>query len=191
MAQVIRVYPVYSRGSPDEVLELETQFIKVWAALGTSKTGAINHIWFAGLKAVSDELGDKVDGKTIAIITKLEALRRQADSSDQELLAELYERMGLADFGEFCEAHEIDYEEFLRTYAIKSPTPATKTQAMLEWLKELLANGEEYEVGDIKAAAEIEGIIRDEQDWSLMKNVASREGYSSAAGRGFWRSIKS
>jgi len=191
MTESLKVYPVCSRGTREEVITIELQFIKIWAVLGGSRTDAINRIWFAGLKALaeSEELEGKIDKRAIAIIEKWREII--AGSSTNSMLEQIYENTEYDVFVEFCKENEIDHEKFLKDYRLKLPDSTNKSKVMADWLKYTLADGNEYRAVDIKEAAEIDRVIVSESDWSLMKHVASREGYSSGGKHGYWRKIKS
>jgi len=191
MTESLKVYPVCSRGTREEVITIELQFIKIWAVLGGSRTDAINRIWFAGLKALigSEELEGKIDKKAIAIIEKWREVI--AGSSTRSMLEQIYENTEHDSFVQFCKDSEIDHEEFLKDYRLRLPDNTSKSQVMEGWLKYTFADGNEYKAVDVRKAAEIEGVVNNESDWSLMKHVASKEGYSSGGRHGYWRKIKS
>jgi len=191
MAEMLRVYPAYIKGGPEEVLATDEKFIKVWAALGDSRTKAINRIFREGLNllANSKELEGKIDKRAFAISRKW--LEKQARVIEKGQLEYIYEQSTLEEFKQFCEENEIDHESFLENYQLQLPTPRAKSKVMEDWIGYTLAGGMEVEVDSIRQAAEVKGIVTSEDDWNLMKNIASRKGYSGNARRGYWKLINS
>ena len=192
MSEMLKVYPAYIKGPPEEVAPLDETFLKVWAAMGCSRTKAINDIFRAGLTTVLDkneELKSTVDVSALAIIKKWQ--EKVASVGRKEQLEYIYEHSTLDEFVEFCEENKIDHEGFLEEYRITVMATRTKSDVIAHWLKYTLADGEEYSAEDIREAAEIEGVVENDMDWSLVKNIASKEGYSSGGKRGYWRKLNS
>lgn len=187
MTKILRVYPAYIKDEPEVVLKTDQTFIEVWAALGTSRTEAINHIFTVGLEqlAGSKELEGKIDKRGLAIFRKWQKLRVRVIEKEQ--LEFIYEQSTPEEFKQFCEENEVDHESFLKDYQLRLPTPKAKSKVMEEWIGYTLAGDVEVEVGSIRQAAEMEGVVSSEDDWNLMKNIASRKGYSSNARRGYWK----
>jgi len=192
MSEMLKVYPAYIKGPPEEVLPTEETFVKIWAAMGCSRTKAINEIFEAGLDAVLDkneELKSVVDSSAMAIKKKWQ--EKIAAVSRQGQLEYIYEHSTLDEFIGFCTENGIDHEAFLEGYRIDTAETKTKSENMTSWLKYILADGEEYSVGDIKESAEIDKVVNNDSDWRLMKSVASQKGYSSGGRRGYWRKLVS
>lgn len=191
MVEILRVYPAYIKGTPDKVLPFEEKFIRVWAALGGSRTEVINSAFTKGLEvlAESEELEGKLDKRSFAISRKW--LEKQARVIEKEQLEYIYEQSTLEEFKQFCEENEIDHESFLKDYQLHLPTPRAKSKIMEDWVSYMLAGNAEVEVDEIRQAAEMEGVITNEDDWNLMKNIASRKGYSGNARRGYWKLVNS
>jgi hypothetical protein len=186
MSDSVRVYPAYMRGTKEELITIELEFGKMWAALKCSRTDAINEIFLAGMKALPEreDLADKVDNKAISVYLKWREV--VAGESTQTMLEQIYEAMELEEFREFCDHNSIDHERFLKAYMMNPPTTQAKSKTMESWLNYILGDGEEYEASDVRSAAEIEQVVHNDSDWNLMKNVASRMGYSSGGRRGYW-----
>jgi len=191
MTKILRVYPAYIKDEPEIVLKTDQTFIEVWAALGKSRTEAINEIFTAGLDrlAESKELEGKIDKRGLAIFRKWQKLRVKIIEKEQ--LEFIYEQSTLEEFKQFCEENEIDHESFLKDYQLHLPTPRAKSKIMEDWIGYMLAENVEVEVDEIRQAAEMEGVITNEDDWNLMKNIASRKGYSGNAKRGYWKLVNS
>lgn len=191
MAEMLRVYPAYIKGTPDKVLPLEEKFIRVWAALGGSRTDVINSAFTEGLEllANSEKLEGKLDKRGFAISRKW--LEKQVKVIEKEQLEYIYEQSTLEEFKQFCEKNEIDHESFLEDYQLHLPTVRAKSKVMEDWIGYMLASDVEVEVDSIRQAAEVKGIVANEDDWNLMKNIASRKGYSGNARRGYWKLINS
>lgn len=186
MSDSVYVYPAYIRGTKEELVTIELEFGKLWVALKCSRSDAINEIFLAGMEALPkrEDLADKVDNRAIAIYSKWRKI--VSSDSTQTMLEQIYETMELNEFREFCEQSNVDHERFLKAYMMNPPTTQAKSKTMESWLNYILGNGEEYQIADVRDAAEIEQIVQDDSDWNLMKNVASRMGYSSGGKRGYW-----
>ena len=187
MADMLRVYPAYIKGEPEKVLSTDQTFIQIWAALSCSRTDAINRIFEEGLAKLADssELEGRIDGKSLAIFRKWQEI--QTKISEKSQLELIYEHSALDEFQTFCDKHEIDHEDFLRVYRLDLPTSRAKSKVMEDWIRYMLSDGDERSVQDIKYAAEIEGVATNDDDWNLMKNIASQKGYSGNAKRGYWK----
>lgn len=189
-ARVLRVYPAYIDGSPSEVMPIDKQFLEVWAALGCSRTAAINKVFIAGLEAMgqSKALEGKVDQRAWAIHRKWQETMVMETQWSQ--LEYIYSKLGLDKFREWCDQNGIDHATFLDDYEMRVPdSTSSRSEAIGQWLDRLLASGEEYKVEDIREAAELDGIVRNghaDDDWSLLKYVASKKGYSGGR-RGYWK----
>lgn len=186
-----RVYPAYVKGEPEEIFAIEKMFIEVWAALGISKTKTINRAFSEGLRVLADskELEGKIDSRSLAIFKKWQEI--QAKISERSQLELIYEHTDPQEFQEFCNKNDIDYEAFLQRYRLDLPSNKAKSKVLDDWIRYYLADGNEADVHDIRDMAETEGIIASEDDWNLMKNIASRNGYSGSARRGYWKLINS
>lgn len=181
---IIRVFPAYIKGPPAKVLAVDERFIKLWAAYKGSRTDAINKVFEAGLEA-EEKREDLETPQTTAIQKKHQDVMQELATQGE--LEFIYEHLSRPEFVSFCKENDIDYQKFLKNYGIKLPSVGTKSKIMKDWLKYVLADGDEHAIADIKEKAKIEHIVRDETDWSLMKNVASRAGYSGSGERGCWR----
>jgi len=192
MPKMSRTFPVYISGEPEEVSSTEQRFTRVWAAIGKSKTGAIREIFYKGLDAYEEELSDKGelkdDDKQSLVIGKkwYEITKKVADKGRLEYL---YEHMPLEEFIEFCSENSIDYETFLHSYRFSTAGGASKSKSMSDWLAYTLMDGEEKSVQEIREAAETEAVVSTDNDWNLMKYVASQKGYSGGR-RGYWRKLE-
>lgn len=191
MTKILRVYPAYIKDEPEVVLKTDQTFIEVWAALGKSRTETINDIFTVGLEqlAKSKKLEGKIDKRGLAIFRKWQKLRVRIIEKEQ--LEFIYEQSTLEEFKQFCEENEIDHESFLEDYQLRLPTPRAKSKIMEDWIGYMLAGDMEVEVDSIRQAAEVKGIVANEDDWNLMKNIASRKGYSGNARRGYWKLVNS
>lgn len=186
MSDSVYVYPAYIRGTKEELVVVELEFGRIWSALKCSRTDAINEVFLAGMVALPErkDLAGKVDNQAIAIYSKWREV--VSGESKQTMLEQIYEAMDLQEFREFCEQYGVDHEQFLKAYMMSPPTTQAKSKTMENWLKYILGDGEEYQIVDVRAAAEIEEVVQNDSDWNLMKNVASRMGYSSGGKRGYW-----
>lgn len=190
MSEMLKVYPAYFKGTAEDILPVDETFLKIWAAMGCGRTKAINNVFEAGLWAVldkDDELKKVVDTSALAIKKKWQ--EKMAQVTRQGQLEYIYEHSTLDEFIGFCRENEIDHEAFLEGYRVDTAETRTKSENMASWLKYILADGEEYGIGDIKEAAKIDKVVNDDLDWSLMKKVASQKGYSSGGRRGYWSKV--
>lgn len=107
-------------------------------------------------------------------------------------LAEIYEAKGLDDFVDWCEANGRDWNEFLKDYDLMRPRTYTWSQIALEWLRELLLDGNPVQTDIIKIAAIRDGILDDSshetltRDWGKLRQVALRNGMVGGA-YGYWQ----
>ena len=192
--KVSRTFPVYVSGEPEEVGEVEGRFMKVWAALGKSKTETIVSIFSKGLEALWKELTERGELKESSDDKQSQAISKKwyeitQKVAGKERLEYLYERMPLEEFIEFCSENSIDYETFLHDYRFSTAGGASKSKSMSDWLAYTLADGEERSVYEVREAAEAERLVSSDRDWNLMKYVASQAGYSSGR-RGYWRKLE-
>jgi hypothetical protein len=127
-----------------------------------------------------------VDGYP-AIVVIADELRLYEDQLQMyDKLSALYEAAGLDKFVEFCSLHNIDWEGFLNgdfsLTGIVEESWSTKADRTLA----LYLQDEPKTVAEIRTWAEESGLVSSEEDWRKLKVVATRKGYSSAAGYGGW-----
>lgn len=187
MPQVHKVYPAFIKGSSEEVMAFDEQFLTIWAALGCSKTKAINQVFQAGLEAIVqlDEFEGQVDKTGFNIYRKIREINSRRTLKGN--LEFLYEHLPLDEFRQFCTTNDIDADHFLKMYRAAPPSPDAKGKIINDWLQEHLADHNEHAITDIQKAIMEQDIIVSKDDWNYVKNIASREGYSSNAKRGYWK----
>lgn len=186
MPDVLRVYPAYIKGSAEEVLVIDQQFLKVWAAIGDSRTKVINKIFQAGLETLmeSDELEGQIDKTGFNIYRKMQEVNSRLMQKNN--LEFLYEHLELDEFIQFCDSNKLDHETFLIDYRAAPPSRQARSKIINDWLKWRLADGEYHPVVEIREAM-IEQDVIINNDWDYVKNIASREGYSNNDKRGHWK----
>lgn len=185
MAKSYKVYPAYIKGSREEVAAIEDKFVRIWARLKTSRTGAINEVFLAGLEALQDA-GDRTAMDKLAV--HVQGVRAQKATT--AMLEELYENLPFEKFVEVCGEIGVDPHEFSQTYTISLPTVSSKRVAMERWLKKYLSDGLVRSVDSVKKAAQDAGVVESETDWNTLTVYASTLGYSGNAPRGYWRMKK-
>ena len=189
MSKIVRVYPAYIKGEPSEVLEIDKAFHDIWAKLRCSRTDAINEIFQEGLKVVAEreDLGHSTK-RAIEIYEKWRQVNLEL--AEKAKIEFIYEHSTLDGFREWCQKVGINDAEFLNDYMINLPSAGAKSKIIGDWIEYALADGKEHSVDDIRSEAMMEGVVSDDGDWNLMKNIASQKGYSGNAKRGYWKRVR-
>jgi len=151
-------------------------------------------IFERGVLALEQEMSELGIICPDAKIDKALRSARTVDSRKHKLV-ELYDRLGLDSFVEFCEANGItDWQAVLEEYSLTTDDQEmTWTELSRRWLKGLLSDGTPRPTHGVKMAAIMSGVIDGsspesiERDWRKLSVLAHREGYTSMTSRGEWK----
>lgn len=118
-----------------------------------------------------------------------EIQRVKIASARQAKLEELYEQLGLDGFVDWCDENSVEWELFLEQYRLNKERAITWSERAEGWLRAYLENRGETSTEEIKRSATESGIVTTETEWSKMRTIASRSGYTGGS-RGTWDTNK-
>lgn len=132
----------------------------------------------------SEKEGIDLSSKDTARLLKLIEVREKK-ARDAEL-EEIYEGLGPEKFIEWCKENDYDYSKFLAEYVTSSRID--KTTRIKKWLYNYLADGNEHHAKNvIRPLMVSQRVIENtNEDWQLVRVVASREKFTRSNTRGCW-----
>ncbi len=151
---------------------------------------AVRHHWSRlkrGLGPGGDEdrieiKGDLPDAAVLGDLLQ-EVRRRRTVIS---MLDEIYHGTDPEEFVKLCEENGINWRAYLEgDYGKDAPGELSEAEQIRRKLTLLLSEGPRP-ITAIRSALEGEGLVRDETDWSRVKVLACREGFSGKGQRGTW-----
>jgi hypothetical protein len=151
-----------------------------------------------GVEGYEDEMHANLEeGEASIIARRLRANEKKR--AKHEALAKIYEQEGLDAMVEWCEKEGITgWQEALEEYnegLFQQRAQAPWSDKAKDWLAEFLGDGKPHHIDEVQLEAVRSGIISDEsleatdRDWSKLKVLASRKGYSAKGARGWWEEV--
>jgi len=149
-----------------------------------SRTSAITKAMILGLTLYAEWASDSLRQDTL---DALQALDFEIDSkiagAKSKHVKRLYEAGRTDEAQSLCQRYNLDFEEVISTYTLPV-TNADKSTEIREWLQSYFTTKDNEQVRVIKADMLDDGIITP-NEWSLVRNIASSDGYTSGR-RGIW-----
>lgn len=153
-------------------------------------------IFEAGIEAVEKRMKDedKLDGKEglRAMLATRKAQKKEHNADivalveSRDVLSQTEFETGCNDIG--CHPDEImDLYHAIKIETTYKPPSTSMTENCELFLKYILADGEIHSSETIHYMAKRIGLVKDESHWDLMRQVASRQNYSSKENPGYWQ----
>lgn len=182
----------YLRDTPEIVEAYDSLIANIQNAAKCNRTEAITKAMIFGLHHVKDYLQDRGE---LSQETKdaFEAFSYEVEESIQErkekYVSRLYERNKIDKAKDYCLRNNLDFDAIVSEYTMPF-TRSDKSSAIREWLKDYFSRNETAQVSRIRQDMLDDGVINP-ADWSLVRNIASTDGYSKGSKRGVWQRVLS
>jgi hypothetical protein len=177
------------RNKPEVVMHYDNLIADIQnTEYGCSRTEAITKAMLLGLEYFGEYLESK--GRlSQETLDALDAFNRAVDDEIQETrkkhVKRVYEHGDTEKARELAERYRLDFELIVKEYTIPVEN-SDKSPIIRGWLKSYFKNGESRQVHKVKADILEDGVVSP-GDWSLVKSIASTDGYSKGGARGFWQ----
>lgn len=191
-AQWVWSPPVYIKGKPEAVQDLQRTFAEVVSDQRASKTEAANRCFLIGLEQLANDIdaGFVLGGRNRGVSKRYQAsVTRKLEI---KRLRAIYEsdflNRGVDAFTEWCESEQVPPETYEQVIRQIFPVLPTWREAATDWLTNTcLVDCSPKSTTTIKQEALDAGIIVDPvKDWTKLRVLASDLGLISDE-RGFWQ----
>lgn len=153
---------------------------------GIKRTTAITRSMILGIEIYKDYLEQK-GALSQEAKDAIEAFNFQVEDiiheKNQKYVKRLYERGNIEKAQDYAKRHNLDYDKIVQSYTLPIGKQE-KSPHIREWLSDYFSDSKEVTVSRVKADIIEDGII-DPGEWSLVKSIASTDGYSGGK-RGYW-----
>lgn len=177
----------YLCDEPETVAMYNALLADVMNDANIKKTTAVTRAMILGFEIYKDYLAEK-DALSEETLEAIEAFNFQVEDvvndKNRKYVKRLYERGKVQKAQDFAKRQGLDYEQIVQSYTLPI-SKQEKSPQIREWLSDYFSDGKEVQVSRVKADIIEDGIINPDE-WSLVKSVASTDGYSSNGKRGIW-----
>jgi len=170
---------------PETVMYYDALIADIQNSERCSRTAAITKAMLLGLALY---LEYKQDNLAQEPIDALQALDFEIDNKivDAKIrhVKRLYETGQTQKAQELCTRYNLDFDDVIASYTLPI-SKQDKSSAIREWLQSYFSNRDSIPIRQLKADILEDGIISP-SEWTLVKSIASTDGYSVGGKRGIW-----
>ena len=196
-------FAAYIEMSPEDVGRIDAMIAAIQNQLNLSRWDAIATMFIWGFEVGMEKLDDDVLRESVRRVL---VNRKLADALDRERrhnkrIYDAVREMGYEQAMKIAAAEGLSAED--ADQAIKGAKPrdgdAPAGELAMEWLKELLEDGREMEVKEIKEMAVRDGWLPEDgtaeyeevykRGWGLLRQAAVKIGVSGGGRRGVWQKV--
>lgn len=180
----------YVQDEPETVAKYNSLLADIMNDANVKKTTAITRSMILGFEIYKEYLAQK-DALSQETKDAIEAFNYQVEDvindTIRKYIKRLYERGNIEKAQKIAERNNLDYDQIVQSYTMPVGRQE-KSPAIRDWLKGYFSNKDEVPVSRVKEDI-IEDAIINPNEWSLVKAIASTDGYSNNGKRGYWQKV--